>query len=127
MDHAAILYVTANATSKFSTIDAAEHPPILGFFFIHPRTFSSFEAYHIYLAAIHPSSRGQGIFPLLLEETKRRASEAGCKHLSIATIPERFSRMYAILSGPSSGWEVIEWEDVRGEGSMKVRMRLSVE
>lgn len=76
-------------------------------------------SYHIFLAAVHPSTRGAGLFPLLLEATKKRAREEGYRVLTISTIPERFPRMYGILSREGSGWEVFEWRDGEGYGGMK--------
>lgn len=76
-------------------------------------------SYHIYLAAVHPSARGGGLFPLLLEATKKRAREEGYPVLTVATIPERFPRMYGILSREGSGWEVLEWKDAEESKGMK--------
>ena len=99
---------------------------ILGFFFLYKRTFSEFQACHIYLAAIHLSARGQGVFPLLLEEAKCKAMDADVKILSVATVPKRFPRMYSILNRPGSGWETVQWKEASEGVQTKVYMSMKL-
>lgn len=108
-------------------------PTLLGYFFAHPRAPSKTvntdqrNTYHIYLAAVHPSARGKGIFLLLLEATKVFARKADYNTLTIATIPDKFKRMYYILSKAGSGWELLEEvyvNDVEGLPKRKVLMKM---
>jgi hypothetical protein len=125
MEHATILYVTRVDSNSPNVPTSTGSPPILGFFFNFPRQLSeSNQSYHIYLAAVHPSARGQNIFPQLLEKTKQMATERGYQMLTVSTIPARFQRMYGILTRPNTGWEVLEWKEGGGEGYPKVIMQM---
>lgn len=106
--------------------DASDEPH--AFFMVYPRALgdSKKESYYIYLAAVHPSARGQGLFPRLLEATKAHARETGYETVGVGTIPSRFKRMYAILSMEGSGWEEVEWKDAEEVGVRKVVMRMAL-
>ena len=111
--HGAIFYVD----DEPSTTPEGTKP--VAFFLAHPRPLTnsssvsdiSSDCYYIYLAAVHPAARSQGLFPLLLEATKQYARQAGYDVLSIGTIPSRFPRMYRNLTKEGNRWEVVEWKD----------------
>ncbi|KAK5942712.1 hypothetical protein PMZ80_005278 [Knufia obscura] len=126
-DNAAIFYVTAESSLAPPQPGDSQTAPLQAFFFVHPRPLSkSQETLHVYLAAVHPSARGQGIFSVLLDETKKRAKGAGFQVLTVSTIPARFPRMYEILSKPGSGWNAVEWADLE-DGGRKVIMKMVVD
>lgn len=90
------------------------HDDILGFLLCHPRALGESESYHIFLAGIRQSVRGRGLFPLLLHETELRAAKAGHRTITIATVPHKFPKMYAVLCRPELGWQVVAREDFEG-------------
>ncbi|KAF2113279.1 hypothetical protein BDV96DRAFT_578651 [Lophiotrema nucula] len=94
----------------------------MGFFFTYPilQPEIGHLTYHIWLAGVNPSSRGLGIFPLLFEETRKKAKEAGYECLSVCTVPMRFEKMYRILQ--KNGWEFVAWR----EGGEKVLMKMKI-
>lgn len=114
----------SNANIRCITDESAQQT--LAISFNYPRESDGLESYHIYIAAIHPSARGQGIFSQLLQVTKEDARAAGRKIVTISTYPDRFPTMYAILSRQGSGWEVVEWTDKDVEGARKVLMKMNL-
>lgn len=136
--HGNILYVTSPTPDGPST-STATHPgtetesptdpaneKMLGMFVNHPRVRDGLESYHIFISGVHPSARGQGLFPVLLDATRDYARSAGYKVLTVSTVPEKFGRMYEILSREGSGWEVVKWEGEEGKGVRKVVMKMEI-
>lgn len=107
---AAVFYATRTNASQ-----------VLGFFFLIPRTAPEIgvELPHIWIAAVHPASRGLGIFPLLMHHAVKHARGIA-PQLTVCTYPERFTQMYRILK--QHGWE----EVARREEGKKVLMSLNI-
>lgn len=97
---------------------------LVGMFFNFPRERDGLIFYHIFLSAIHPTARGQGLFTMLLDATKNFAKHAGYDTLTVSTFPNRFHRMFSILSKEGSGWEILEWQDKADPEKKKVVMRM---
>lgn len=121
--NATIVYISN--IDNINDSDSTSRPVITGFFFNHPRPRDrSKDSYHIYLAAVHPSARGQNIFSKLLDRTRNIAIEAGYEKLTVSTFPDRFTTMYAILSRPGSGWKELGWRDAIDKNGKKVVMEM---
>lgn len=137
MPHGNILYVTGfprpDPSLSTDTHPGTEpNPPnepdekMLGIFLNHPRSKDGLNSYHIFISAVHPSARGQGLFPVLLDATKEYARSVGYRVLTVSTVPESFGRMYEILGRKGSGWEVVKWEGEVGSGNRKVVMKMEI-
>lgn len=108
----------------FYATNGTNHSGVLGFFFLIPRTAPEIgiELPHIWLAGVHPDSRGLGVFPFLMQHTIEHARDSlAATEMTVCTYPRRFTQMYRILS--QHGWEEVAW---REEG-VKVLMRLNIE
>lgn len=68
-----------------------------------------FPTLHIWLAGVSDKARGSGIFAALMGEVEDHARSKGVKALSVATFPDEYAKMYAILQ--KQGWEVKDWRD----------------
>lgn len=99
----------------------ANRSPV-GFFFMKPRTLPAigYQLPHIWIACVDPNSRGLGIFPRLTEMARGHAQSLGYKEISANTYPQRFTKMYRILS--KNGWEEVCWP----EKDVKVLMKLDL-
>ena len=67
------------------------------------------EAAHIWLAGVHNSYEGQGIFRDLMKVFEQYASENHSRLMSVTTYPTRFDRMYELLR--RTGWKEISSDD----------------
>lgn len=112
-----------NTNMMQSTIPSHSSETMLGMFFCFPRSRDGVKSYHIWIAAVHPRARGQGVFPILMNATEQLARAAGYHVLTVATIPSRFERMYSILSRENSGWEILKWEALDDSQERKVTMK----
>lgn len=138
--HADILYIVRvdtepdqqvpSATTTAPATSTANPTPILAISLNYPRTRDNLSSYHIFISAVHPSARGQGLFSILLDATKEHARSRGYEVLTVSTVPERFERMFEILTRKGSGWSVVKWEGGEGEegrGERKVVMKMELE
>lgn len=100
---------------------------MLAIAFNYPRHLDGLESYHIFIAAVHPSARGMGLFSRLREAVKTDARLAGYRTLTISTIPSRFETMFALLSRERSGWEVVKWDDEPTVGDRRVVMKMGLD
>lgn len=101
---------------------------VSAFFLVHPRPIcpgSNTIPYHIYLAGVHPSAQGQGLFLLLLDATKVQAWQKGFRVLTISTVPSVFKRMFSLLNKEGSGWQIYEFKDGE-DGRRKVVFKMDI-
>lgn len=110
-----------------SSSEATTQPPpqpLLSMFLTYPRSRDGLSSYHIFLSAVHPSARGQGLFSILLNATRDYARSMGYRVLTVSTVPEKFGTMFGILSREGSGWEVVKWEGETGKGKVIMKMAI---
>lgn len=100
---------------------------MLAIAFNYPRYLDGLESYHIFIAAVHPSARGMGLFSRLRDAAKADARLAGYRTLTISTFPSLFETMFALLSRKGSGWEVVKWDDEPTVGSRRVVMKMGLD
>ncbi|KXT04341.1 hypothetical protein AC578_7918 [Pseudocercospora eumusae] len=90
--------------------------------FLQPRTAPEigYSLPHIWIAAVDPASRGQGIFALLMQRVVEHVRELKEKEITVCTYPARFKEMYRILQ--QTGWKEVAWR----ENGDKVLMKLDI-
>lgn len=98
-----IIYITADAPGE-DTIS-----PVVGFIFAHPRTHTpplpfcnASETLHIWLAGVSPQHRKAGCLRRMVDALLAREDDGLV--VSVCTLPERFSDMWAWLN--KRGWRV---------------------
>jgi GNAT superfamily N-acetyltransferase len=113
-------HIQLPGATLFYAMNSTSQP--IGFFFLLPRTIPEIghELLHIWIACVHPASRGLGIFPRLTDKVKAHARELGYPEITVCTYPNRFTKMYRILS--QNGWQEVCWP----EKDVKVLMKLRV-
>lgn len=113
-----------NAVIFYATTSTSNRP--LGFFFAVPRVQPEIghELFHIWLVAVEPSSRGLGIFPLLMDHMKQHARSCGYQELTICTRPEQFDKMYRILR--ENEWEEVAWRQKENGDWKQVLMKMPI-
>ena len=74
------------------------------------------EAAHIWLAGVHSSYEGQGVFRDLTKVFEQYASENDLGLLSVTTYPARFGRMYELLKKTG-------WKDIGSDGEKVVLVK----
>jgi hypothetical protein len=105
--------------SEPSTSPSTPTSTIAAFLLALPRTHPelSHPTFHISLAVISPSHRGQGILPRLFAMVDSYCCEvAGMHRVSICTFEQQMPRMYALLKGEENGWEEVCVREPTGEG-----------
>ncbi|KAF7186339.1 hypothetical protein HII31_12414 [Pseudocercospora fuligena] len=107
---AILLYATSS--------DSPRKP--LGLLFIQPRTAPEIghSLPHIWIAAVDPESRGQGIFALLMQRAVKHVRELEEKEMTVCTYPARFKKMYRILQ--QTGWKEVAWRENGDQVLMKL-------
>lgn len=91
---------------------AAAAVVVTGFVFAHMKTDDAalpFPTLHIWLAGVSDKARGTGVFATLMGKVETHARSKGVKALSVATFPDKYGKMYAILQ--KQGWEAQDWSD----------------
>jgi GNAT superfamily N-acetyltransferase len=89
-----------------AALDAESSQQPVGFIFAHPKqhTLNAEPVLHIWLAGVLPECRGGGVFHRLMTLVEVHALQFGAERISVATYPNKFEKMYSILS--KTGWEV---------------------
>lgn len=116
-----IVYSTVDESVDSPSEDATpvgQAREVVGFVFAHVKTDAAlpYPTLHVWLAGVSERARGTGVFMALMGIVEAHARSLGVKGLSVATFPDTFAKMYAILL--KQGWEAREWK----EGGRKVLM-----
>jgi ribosomal protein S18 acetylase RimI-like enzyme len=104
-------------SSETSTLSEPSSSTVCGFLLALPRTHPELpsQTFHISLAVISPSHRGQGILPRLFAMVDSYCcEEVNMERVTICTFEEQLPRMYGLLKG--NGWEEVCKREPTGEG-----------